>query len=86
MSWHIDFKVLLTSCFRYNSEEKSTKFPISKMKLIRTNTTSLYKFYNEIYRRLGENGRYLKIFFSIYLEMFTHSFQSFTKCSSYLIS
>ena len=45
MSWHIDFKVLLTSCFRYNSEEKSTKFPISKMKLIRTFISILHKMF-----------------------------------------
>ena len=33
----VTLKVLPTSCSRYNSEEKSPKFPISKMKLSRIN-------------------------------------------------
>ena len=32
-------KVLLTSCFCYNSEEKRTKFPNAKMKLNKIDTS-----------------------------------------------
>ena len=31
----VTFKVLPTTCFRYNSEELGSKFPIPKMKLNR---------------------------------------------------
>ena len=39
--WHSDVKVLLTSCFHYNSEEKSIKLLIPKMKL---NIVNKYEF------------------------------------------
>ena len=78
----VTLKVLPTSCISYNSEEKSKKFPNSKMKL-------KYDFpcANSIIKCIEDlrNHRFLKIFLSIYLGKFTHSFQSFTKCFSYII-
>ena len=35
----VTLKDLLTSCSRYNSEEKSPKFPVPKMKLKRINAS-----------------------------------------------
>ena len=43
-------KVLPTNCFRYNSKEKSTKFPNPKMKLNKINTILAWCF-NEKYCR-----------------------------------
>ena len=37
--WHSDFKSFTESCFRFNSEELSSKFPIPKIKLYRINTS-----------------------------------------------
>ena len=72
----VTLKVLPTSSFRYNSEEKGTKLPNSKMKLNKIDTSFL----------VGVLYRFLTIFLSIYLEKFTNSFQSFTKCFSPLIA
>ena len=76
----VTLKVLPTSCSHYNSEEKTLKFPISKMKLNRINASSLVQVFNKMFGGFLENDRFLKIFLPIYLEKFTHSFQSSTKC------
>ena len=84
MSRHL--KVLPTSFFCYNSEKESIKFPIPKMKLNRINTSFHERIYNQMFKRSRENDRFLKVFEFIYLEKFTHSSESFTKCFSYLIA
>ena len=72
MSWNSDLKYLPTSCLRYKSEGKSPKFLIAKMRLpVRVLEKMLKAFW--------ANDWFSKIFLSIYLEKFTHSFQSFTK-------
>ena len=75
----VTFKNLPTSCFRYNSEEESTKSPNSKMKLNqKLIRVSLRKFLNRMFTEFRENDRFLMIFLFIYLEKLTHLFQSFT--------
>ena len=59
-------KFLTTSCFRYNSEEKTKSFPFPKIKLNRI--VSLCKFYNKMFRRFSKNDRFFKIVLSIHLE------------------
>ena len=59
---------LATSCYCYNSEEKSIKFPNPKMKLNKIDAS----FPAQVL--YPENDRFLKIFSSIYLEKFTHLF------------
>ena len=84
----VTLKVLPTSCFHYNSVKKSTKFPNPKMKLSKIGMSfpvQVLKFYNKMFRGSRENDKFLKILLRIYQE-FTHSFQSFTKCFSYLIA
>ena len=84
----VTLKVLPTSCFRYKSEEKKQKIPESKNRKNRAELirVSPCKFFNKMFRGFRENGKLLKIFLSIYLEKFTHSFQSFTKCFPLLIA
>ena len=53
----VTLNFLPTSCFHYDSEEKSKKFPIPKMKLNKTDTSFLEKVW-----RIWRNGRFLKIF------------------------
>ena len=82
------------------SHRKNTKFPNLKIKLNKIDTRFQSKFYNKMFRGYRENGKFLKILLRIYLGKwqvfkillliclgkFTHSFQSFTKCFSYLIA
>ena len=81
----VTLKALPTSCSRYNSEEKGPKFPIPKTKRNRINASFSVKFFLKTFGGSRENDRFLKIFLSIYLETFTHSFQSFTKYFSLLL-
>ena len=72
----VTLNVLPTSCSRYNSEEKSPKFAIPKMKPNRINASfpEQVKFFNKMFGGFRENDRFFKIFLYIYLENFTHSF------------
>ena len=47
---------------------------------------SLFNLFYKMFRGFRENHRFLIILLSIFLWMFTYSFQSFTKCFSYLIA
>ena len=46
------------------------------MKLKKIDMNSLCKFFKKMFGEFQENDRFLKIILSIYLEKFTHSFQS----------
>ena len=70
----VTLKVLPTSFSRYNSEDKTPKFPISKMKLSRMWVSKC-----KMFGGFRENDRFFKIFLSSYLGKFTHSFQTFAK-------
>ena len=82
----VTLKDLPTSCSCYNSEEKSPKFPVPKMKLKKLMRVSLCKFFNKMFEGFRENVRLWKNFLSIYLEKFIHQFQSSTKSVSPLIA
>ena len=82
MSWQCDFKCdykffsVITSSIKaencwFQNEAKRNWYKLS---------------YDKTFRGFWENGRFLKIFLSIYLEKLTHLFQSFKKCFSYLIA
>ena len=81
----VTLKVLPTNCSRYNSEEKGPKFSIPKTKQNRINASFSVKFFFKAFGGSRKNDKFLKIFLSIYLETFTHSFQSFTKCFTLLL-
>ena len=85
MSLHSDFQSFKLA-FVITHKKKSTKFSIPRMisysELMRV---SLWKIYNKMFSRNQENDKFRKILLSIYLEKFAHSFQSFTKCFSYLV-
>ena len=55
------------------------------MKLHWINASFPVQFFNKMFIVFRENCRFLKMFLSIYLEMFTHLFQSFTNYFSHVI-
>ena len=77
-------EVFPTSCFCYQRKivQISQFRKWSYKELIRA---SLFNFSYKMFRAFRENHRFLIILLSIFLWMITYSFQSFTKCFSYLI-
>ena len=74
----VTFKHLPIRLFRKNAGEKVQNCLFRKWSWTELMWISLCKFHNETLRGFPENGRFLKIFESIYLENFTNLFQSFT--------
>ena len=82
--WRSDF----TGKLFYKNNLKKYKIPNLKKKL--NNWTNervcLCEFHNKMFKEFRENERFLKIFFSFYLEKLIHPFHSFTKCFSDVIA